>query len=234
MSDSHHEEEVLGKAYDARLMRRRDGGAGVGLDPVLFRRGGFGPVLHQGSCRPLPQARRQPAHAARRLPERRSLHRHLPGCHALPADAACGFRAAIPADLSVAGHRAEADVRSAYGNLRPLAAHAHGLFRSQPCGASGHTGHHGRERAERDVYLRGRNHLRRRVDPGADHGGDAENERAAGPGNFRRVAADRLGHALVPEPCPGVVSPDPHRYRAHQRLSSGTHHRDDGATAFQP
>ena len=163
-----HEEDVLGKAYDARLMRRL----------LTYLRPYKTQVVHRarGDHRPL----RPPAGAAvphqdchRRLHSRRRPVRARLDCAALPAHARGVVRARVHADVDAADDGSADHVRHAHAGVPAPPAPRPAVLRSQP-GRPPHDPRHDRcGRAQRAVHgWRGLG-VRRRVHARRHHGGAA-------------------------------------------------------------
>ena len=156
------EEEVLGKAYDSRLMRRlltylRPYRWQVTIAIVSIILKSFcdvlGPYLVKVAVdrylAPVkgidfwPVELAQPAAAARD----RANFRHL----LRPAGAY--LRVRVPADLLHAMDRTESDVRPAQPDFPPPAAHARRFLRQESGRPPGHARHYRRGRVERNVHF---------------------------------------------------------------------------------
>ena len=173
------EEEVLGKAYDSRLMKRLlqylrpyKWQVGISLGSILLKAGAdvLGPYLVASRDRSLPGAGSRAAHRSDSLSEQpiryvgiAQIAAMYVGLHRLQ------FSARLPADLFHAVGRADGDVRSAQPDFPPPAAHAHRVLRQESGRPPGHARHVRRGRAERNVHLRRGFDLRRRFRAGRDH-----------------------------------------------------------------
>src|SRR5881296_2373676 len=160
MAESFHEEEVLGKAYDARLMRRLLGY----LRPYWHvAAAALAAIILYGMLQAIP-----PYLLKVEVDWHSRAHVHL-----LPSHRRAVVCPGIRAIVCNADRRAESDVRPAPANFRPPAAARDALLRSQPSGAPGDPHHHRRGRAERSVRLRRGGDLRGLFHAGQHHGGDA-------------------------------------------------------------
>ena len=186
----HARRRVLGKAYDARLMRRL----------LHYLR----PYWRAGRARA--RRRSSPASVAAAgaaVPDQdghRPLHRGAATSPALGPHRASLYLAILVAafvrsstsqtwTLQMTGQRIMFDLRMA--DLRAPAAPGPALLRPQSGRAADDARDVGRRRAQRPVHLRRRDGVRRRVHAGRHHGRDAVDELAAGAGRLRRAAAHR-------------------------------------------
>ena len=172
-----HEEEVLGKAYDSRLMKRLltylrpyKWQVGIALVSIVLKAGAdvLGPYLAGHRDRPLS--------GAGATPHSRSISSSAPTPTGIAQIAAMYVGLLLFSFLlefvqtyfmQWTGQKVMFDLRSA--DLPPPAAHARRLLRQESRGPPGHARHHRRGRAERNVH-RGRGlDLRRHVRAGRDH-----------------------------------------------------------------
>ena len=220
MTMTAHDDEVLGKAYDARLMRR------------LARLSAS--VLASGRSLVRRHHRRRRGAARAALPDEsgdRPLHRHRPARAARPPGGAVlrhsrrRVRGRLPPDVDDAADRAEADVRLADGAVCPPAAARSEVLRPQSRRPPDDARHLRRGRPQRSLHVRRCHRVRRRVHARRNHGRHVVDELAAGDGRVLRAAAHRAHHAVVPAERPRIVSCCSRLDRADQRLPAGEHHR---------
>ena len=181
-----HDDEILGKAYDARLMRR--------LLAYLGRTGArsrspsspSSPAARRAGAAVLDQDRDRPVHRARAVRPVWTGWRSSTSCILRR-----GVRGRVRPDVDDAADRAADHVRPADGDLRASAAAGPAVLRPQSGRPPDDARHLGRRRAERSVHVGRRDHLRRCVHAGRHHGRDALDGLAAGAGRVLGAAADR-------------------------------------------
>ena len=199
-----HDDEILGKAYDAVLMRRL----------LVYLRPYWRQVLVAfvailvGAGAALAQPYLFKVAIDRYIAEGR-----LEGLGTLAAlylgDSGRRVRRRVHPDLDDAADRPADHVRPADGDLRPPAAARPPLLRSQSGRPADDARDLGRRRPERPLHLGRRHDLRRRLHARRHHGRDAVDGLAAGAGGVLRAAADRAGHAVVPPERPRVLPRGP-------------------------
>ena len=188
------EEDILGKAYDGRLMRRmltlpaavpvvrraRDCAEHRGL-----RHGSRPSVLRQsrGRRQHRTEGLARPAHDDPALPRRDGHPRRDP----------------VHEYLSHAMDRAADDLRSADGDLLPSAAAGAEVLRPEPDRTADHAGDQRRRSAQRHVLLRDRHGIQRRVHDHRDPLFHVLDELAAGVPVPERAAPPVLRDVPVPE-----------------------------------
>ena len=203
MAATHQEDEIIGKAYDSRLMRRLIEYLRPYWRMTLFA---LVTTLLYGILQAIPaylmkvevdryldpDARPAPSRLPREFSEPRPHGGHCPDCfRALPPHRSRQLPAGVLAVVRHATGGAEGDVRPAQADLPPLAAAGNGLFRSQPRGPPGNAGDDRRGCAERPLLLRGGGDLRGFLHPPEHHGGDAVCELEAGVADLLRAAGHR-------------------------------------------
>ena len=214
------QEDVLGKAYDARLMRRllvylrpaRPGGRGGGGGRAgrVDRRAR--PALADATGhRPLHRDRRPRRPPRSGPPLCRPPHRRL--------------RLRVRPDVHPAVGRAAHHAHPEDGGLRPPPAARPPLLRSQSGRPADDAGHDRRRRPQRSVRVWTDHGLRRRAGPGRHHGGDALDELAPGARRLRRPAAHCLDDDVVPQARARVVSADPRAPGPAECVPERAHHR---------
>ena len=226
---STHDEDVVGKAYDARLMRRLLGY----LRPYRLHAALALAAIIANSMLQLAQPYLMKLAIDRYIPagDLAGVNRIALWYFAHPR------RRLLPRvhpDLAAADDRAADHVRHAHADLPAPAAPRPAVLRSQPGRPADDAGHDRRRRAQRPVHLRRRLDLRRRLHARRHHDRDADDELAAGAGRVRGAAADRPGDAVVPAPRARVVPDRAAPDRADQRLPAGAHHRHGDGAAVPP
>ena len=183
---TNHDDEVLGKAYDARLMRRL----------AHYLRRYWRPVVLSFVAIVIGAA----AQLAQPYLMKVAIDQYIATGQLAPLDRLAAlylvilivaFVRRLRADVDPAADRAEADVRPADGPVSPSAAARPEVLRPQPGRPADDARHVRRRRAERSVHGRRCHGVRRRAHPRRHHGRDAVDGLAAGPGGLLRAADHR-------------------------------------------
>ena len=254
-----HEEERLGKAYDARLMRRLIAyvkpykglaAAAVALIVLSSVLQLVGPLATAVALdlymRPPAEQGAAPDHSIsaagrwfQQLPRRPGRppvtdRRHRPRRPDLPGGPPAHLRRALRPVVPDADDGAEDHVRPPARGLRPLPATAGRLLRQEPDRPAGDPGDHRRRRPERAVHRRAGVDLRRRGAAGRHRLGAVLARLEARAGHLRHPAAAAGADPLVQGPGAPELPRGAGADRADQRLPPGAHHRHAGAPAVQP
>ena len=198
-----HDDDVIGKAYDSRLMRRLLGYLRPYWRTVVVAL--LAIVTHS-------VLQLAPPYLTKLVIDTTSRPGTLGRARArrgdLPGRAGGLVRARVRADLADAADRPAHHVRPADAALRAPAAAGPAVLRPQPRRTADDARDERRRRAERAVHVRRRRGLRRHLHAGRDHDRDARHGLAAGAGQLRRAAADRGRHAMVPRAtCASRIAP---------------------------